>query len=71
MKTCKRCMGYAGKCKEPATPGFDFCAEHSKELCGVCNEKIATCECTNTSFLVCGYPLCDDCVCPNHGFHGA
>ena len=64
---CKRKMGYSGDCKEEVK---EFCQKHLDEKCQVCG-AIATCECCNTGFLVCGIRLCDNCKCPNHHEKGA
>lgn len=68
MTECKRKMGYDGKCKEEALPDQYFCEKHIRVMCKACGQKIAIGECCNTSFAVCGNPLCSECKCPNHGF---
>ncbi len=60
MKQCKFEKAWAGRCKNQAEPGKDFCAEHSKIICASCGQP-ATHECDETGQFVCNAALCDDC----------
>lgn len=60
---------WVGKCKNDSP-----CSEHSHLKCHVCGNP-ATRECPHTAGLVCGVPLCNDCIGVSdprkpHGFMG-
>ena len=61
MGKCKYDLAWRGPCNEPTIDGSDYCEEHSKEVCCSCGAQ-ATHQCSETMGLVCGAPLCDNCV---------
>ena len=54
-------LAWVGNCKQPATAENGRCQTHTKEVCSSCGAP-ATHECEETGQLVCGFPLCDNCV---------
>lgn len=54
MNKCTYDLAWIGKC------GKEDCSKHANLKCCSCGER-ATHQCAETSQLVCGYDLCDDC----------
>lgn len=72
-KECRFGLAWIGQCGKTAKG--KYCEEHSKERCVVC-KKQATHQCDAAGSLVCGAPLCENCVGyqdtegSNKDFHG-
>ena len=67
MNKCKYTLAWIGQCENDAIDGSMYCKEHSGIMCVSCG-KPATRQCEETSGLVCGAPLCNDCehtICKN------
>lgn len=56
---CQWDQPWLGKCGKPSDNGW--CSEHEDESCASCGDN-ATHGCGHAMSLVCGAPLCDDCV---------
>ncbi len=66
MKRKHQCIfheAWIGPCKKPAVKGSYYCKEHHGKKCARCGKQ-ATHECSTAGSLVCGTPLCSDCICP-------
>jgi len=59
-KECIFIKAWIGKCKNKTIDSERYCKEHIDMVCCSCGKK-ATQECPETSALVCGAPLCDNC----------
>lgn len=59
---CEFYIAWQGKCKQPKVDLKPYCVKHLDTKCKVCKQQ-ATCECDNTSGLVCGAPLCGSTFC--------
>lgn len=63
---CKYDVPYVGECSKQAITNSDYCWEHSRRTCDVC-EKQATRGCSVAVSLVCGMPICNNCnYCRTH-----
>lgn len=60
--TCLFLLAWLGRCGKPADQS-GFCEEHRNEKCSNCGAQ-ATHQCCAAGALVCGIPLCDECLCP-------
>ena len=61
MNCCKFQIAWVGKCRSRNNVIDGICARHQNYKCGSCGGQ-ATHECDQTMGLVCGVPLCDDCI---------
>lgn len=52
-------------CTKEAESPSRFCKEHQNKKCGVCGDQ-ANRECDATFSLVCGFPLCQNCIAYNN-----
>jgi len=64
MSQCKFDNGWGRHCNQEAGAS-GFCEEHNKLKCVSCGKQ-ATKSCDQTGGLVCGAPLCPDCVHNTH-----
>lgn len=58
---CKFSKAWIGPCNNEVAEEATFCPSHESLKCHGCEGK-ATQECDHTGGLVCGCPICDDCM---------
>lgn len=58
---CNYDKPWQGTCQTPVNSPLERCDEHKDRVCCSCGAP-ATRDCSMASSMVCGAPLCDDCI---------